>query len=149
MIPTTQAGESMARGRDENTDSFATLETGDGFGDDEPTMPLMPHLMDPLKQLIRPPHLERVEGTAGPARVEIGHHPFVIGRSSTADIVLDSASLSRHHARIERRDHETVLTDLDSRNGIFLNGVRVHSAVLRDRDTIQIGAVVYLYRDGS
>lgn len=138
----------MTRSHDE-TDSFATLGSDAGFGDDEPTMPLVPHLLDPTNHRPSPPCLERIEGFEGPGRIELVASPVVIGRSTSADIVLDSASLSRHHARVERRGHEVVLTDLDSRNGIFLNGLRVHSAVLRDRDTVQIGTVVYLYRDGE
>lgn len=139
----------MTRGHDDITGKFSSLDSSGSFGDDEPTMPLMPHLLDPeLHQLPTPPRLELIEGD-GPARVELGLVPVVFGRSASSDVVLDNASLSRNHARIQQRDHETVLTDLDSRNGVFLNGLRVHSAVLRDRDTVQIGGVVYLFRDGS
>ena len=33
-------------------------------------------------------------------------------------------------------------------NGIVLNGLKVHSAVLRDGDQVQLGDVVLSYREG-
>lgn len=140
----------MTRGYDDITDNFTSLDPSGEFDDDEPTLPLIPHLMgQDLRHRPSPPRLERIEGDSGPHLIELGAQPVTIGRSTTADVVLDNASLSRKHARIEQLEHESVLTDLDSRNGVFLNGLRVHSAVLRDRDTVQIGSVVYLFRDRS
>jgi len=135
--------------RDEITDTFSTLGTDDGFADDEPTMPLVPQLLDAKIRRAAPPRLERIEGDVGPRTILLSPEPLTIGRSSQADVVLDSASLSRSHARVQAHDHGTVLTDLDSRNGVFLNGLRVHSAVLQDRDTVQIGKVVYLFLEGD
>jgi pSer/pThr/pTyr-binding forkhead associated (FHA) protein len=37
--------------------------------------------------------------------------------------------------------------DNDSRNGVFLNGVKVHSAVLRDGDVIQVADSVFVYHE--
>ncbi len=138
----------MTQGYDEITDRFRTLDTSGEFSDDEPTMPLVPHLLGPATRLgANPPRLERIDGDAGPTLIELSAQPLIIGRSASSDVVLDNASLSRAHVRIAQLDQETVLTDLDSRNGVFLNGLRVHSAVLRDRDTVQVGSVVYLFRD--
>jgi pSer/pThr/pTyr-binding forkhead associated (FHA) protein len=38
--------------------------------------------------------------------------------------------------------------DLESANGVYLNGVRVHSAGLFEGDTIQIGDVLLMFREG-
>ena len=45
-----------------------------------------------------------------------------IGRSPSADIVLDDASVSRRHALIARRGDATVILDDRSLNGIRVNG---------------------------
>jgi pSer/pThr/pTyr-binding forkhead associated (FHA) protein len=40
------------------------------------------------------------------------------------------------------------LVDLESRNGVYLNGVKVHSALLHDGDNIQLGTVVFVFHEG-
>jgi pSer/pThr/pTyr-binding forkhead associated (FHA) protein len=40
-------------------------------------------------------------------------------------------------------------TDLDSANGVLLNGIKAHSAVLHEGDTLQIGDVVFVFREGD
>jgi hypothetical protein len=72
----------------------------------------------------------------------VGARPFVIGRSATADLVVDHGSVSRLHARIVRgRDGFEVL-DLDSRNGVFVDGERVRgSAPVYPGVTLKLGEV--------
>ncbi len=62
-----------------------------------------------------------------------------IGRQLDNDIVLNHAIVSRHHARIELRGREPWIRDLDSRNGIFVNRLRVREERLRDGDIVTIG----------
>ena len=64
-----------------------------------------------------------------------------VGRGESNQLILDDPFVSRHHVRIERsRDTGFfVLKDMDSRNGVYLNGNRVYKAILRDNDQIQIG----------
>lgn len=64
-----------------------------------------------------------------------------VGRSPSADIVLDDATVSRRHAVIARQDGQTVLLDDRSRHGVEVNGERVGRAVLRNGDTIHLGSV--------
>ena len=73
----------------------------------------------------------------------------VIGRGSTCDVTLNSMELSRRHALITLNDTEINIEDLDSANGLFLNGVKIHSATLRDGDAFQIGGVVFSFRVGT
>ena len=64
-----------------------------------------------------------------------------VGRGESNQLILDDPFVSRHHIRIER-NRDTgffVLKDMDSRNGVYLNGNRVYKAILRDNDQIQIG----------
>jgi hypothetical protein len=68
-----------------------------------------------------------------------------IGRSPSADIVLDDATVSRRHAVVALQDGETVLLDDRSRHGVVVNGERVQRAVLHNGDTIHLGGVVMRY----
>ena len=48
-----------------------------------------------------------------------------IGRSNQADVVVEDPSLSRQHARVTvTKDGATIIEDLGSTNGIFVNGVK-------------------------
>ena len=64
-----------------------------------------------------------------------------IGRSPSADIVLDDASVSRRHALVARRGERTVILDDRSLNGVAVNGTRVGEAELHDGDTVAVGRV--------
>ena len=57
-----------------------------------------------------------------------------IGRSPSADIVLDDASVSRRHALVARRGERTVILDDRSLNGVTVNGeARVRGRAARRR----------------
>lgn len=63
-----------------------------------------------------------------------------IGRSGSADIRLDDATVSRRHALIVRTpDNELRALDDRSLNGLFVNGERVEWAPLSDGDELEIG----------
>ena len=71
----------------------------------------------------------------------------LVGRDRDCAIRIDSATVSRHHARIVVRPDETSIEDLDSKNGTQVNGQRVEQrAALTDGDQIQIGSVTATYR---
>jgi ABC-type multidrug transport system ATPase subunit len=64
-----------------------------------------------------------------------------IGRTEENDIVLDHPMVSRYHAMIEKLGTRFRLKDLNSTNGVFVNGVRIENeSWLTDGDTITIGA---------
>jgi predicted component of type VI protein secretion system len=65
-----------------------------------------------------------------------------LGRASDNHVVLVDTYVSSYHARLDRRDGEWWLTDLDSRNGTQLNGVPITKSVpLADGDVIGVGHV--------
>lgn len=65
--------------------------------------------------------------------------PLVIGRSSSADLVITDRYLSRRHARIYVKRDTMILEDLASANGTFLNGKRIrHPVPLRFGDVIRV-----------
>jgi serine/threonine protein kinase len=73
--------------------------------------------------------------------------PLRIGRYSRFnDLVLaDDPSVSRTHAQILLNGDQFCISELGSKSGLFVNGVRVDSAPLQDRDEIQIGGTVMLF----
>lgn len=62
-----------------------------------------------------------------------------VGRSRDNDVVIENLSVSRNHARIRRQGGKYILTDLNSANGTFVNGVRVSKTEIVDQDVIAIG----------
>ena len=62
-----------------------------------------------------------------------------IGREPSNDIVLENLLVSGYHARIDAAGKDYILTDLQSKNGTFVNGERVTSTKLKSGDKILIG----------
>ena len=58
----------------------------------------------------------------------------VIGRSADADIRFLSSLVSRFHLSLEREEIELICRDLDSHNGLILNGIKVHSVAFYARE---------------
>ena len=65
--------------------------------------------------------------------------PLTIGRRPTNTIVIDNLAISGVHAKIEAVDHHFVVTDLNSKNGTFVNGRRVQEQRLQHKDVVTIG----------
>jgi pSer/pThr/pTyr-binding forkhead associated (FHA) protein len=93
--------------------------------------------------------LELLKGQGAPPVIELKLERLVLGRADNVDIVVDSEEVSRQHVRLTRIDDEYQVEDLDSRNGVYLNGLKVHLAVLREGDELQFGDLVFLYREGN
>ncbi|NUN15721.1 MAG: FHA domain-containing protein [Myxococcales bacterium] len=72
---------------------------------------------------------------------------FVIGRSRKNDIILPSENVSREHARLFTREDRCFIVDLESANGVFVNGKRISGEVeLAPSSQIKIGDF-YLHVD--
>jgi DNA-binding winged helix-turn-helix (wHTH) protein len=71
----------------------------------------------------------------------------ILGRVEEAAAWIESASVSRKHARILISEGKAQLEDLGSKNGTFLNGKRIASAVaLADGDEMRLGLVPMTFR---
>jgi Protein of unknown function (DUF3662)/FHA domain len=77
----------------------------------------------------------RIAGT----RHELSDERVVLGRSRECDITLDDRNVSRRHAEIRREDGAYWIIDLNSTNGIEVNGERVERVRLKHADTIVLG----------
>ena len=68
-----------------------------------------------------------------------------MGRGVEMDITLNNASISRRHAQLRRLAEGGLLEDLGSRNGIFVNGVRVKEQTLSDGDHVTVGEMKFVF----
>ena len=64
---------------------------------------------------------------------------LTIGRHPDNDIVPKDAAVSNHHAVIERKEEKLTVLDKGSKNGTFVNGIKVQSAELYDEDIVRFG----------
>lgn len=64
----------------------------------------------------------------------------LIGRAEMAQVRLPDDGVSRRHAKIVREsDGSAKIVDLDSTNGTYINGRRIHAEGLREGDRIRVG----------
>lgn len=82
-------------------------------------------------------------GVPQPYSLQLDHPPVVFGRLEDCDIQIDSASISSRHAQMTRVQGGFELRDLDSTNGVKVNGQRVPVVVLRDESSIELGDVAF------
>lgn len=64
---------------------------------------------------------------------------LLIGRSKHNDIALPSKFVSQHHAMLVRNGDATILMDLNSTNGVFVNSKRISNHFLVHDDVISVG----------
>jgi len=67
---------------------------------------------------------------------------LVLGRAETAELRIESAAVSRHHAELTRQGPVFAIRDLESRNGTFLNGRRIQHGALSEGDVLRLGDAV-------
>ena len=71
---------------------------------------------------------------------------YTVGRHRNNDIVIADPKVSSFHARIDRTPDGFLLVDLKSRNGSFVNGKRIETALLHTGDEVRLGAAKLLYK---
>jgi len=70
---------------------------------------------------------------------------FVVGRDTSSNLVLEDAMVSREHFAIIKKDANFILKDLNSKNGTFLNGVKINSELLKNSDVIKAGSTSIIF----
>src|SRR5205085_7130449 len=68
-----------------------------------------------------------------------------LGREPDNQFCLSDQAISRRHCLFTVADGEVTLTDLDSRNGTFVNGLPIKQRVLEHGDTIRLGDHHFLF----
>ncbi len=66
---------------------------------------------------------------------------LTIGRSAENSIRLYSSAVSRQHAVIKKQFKGTILEDLSSVNGTYVNGEKIKSHKLKPQDIIRVGDI--------
>jgi len=80
-----------------------------------------------------------MQGSHRTKQISLLSQTTTIGRASDNLVVLDSMEVSRRHAVVVATGSFVTINDMQSRNGVFVNGVRVRSQVLAAGDEICIG----------
>ena len=68
-----------------------------------------------------------------------------IGRAEASELHIDSASVSRHHALVLTGPNGVIIEDLNSTNGVYVNGRKVARQRLRDGDAVTIGEAEFRF----
>ncbi len=93
----------------------------------------------------RSAELVRIDGDKSTSHV-LGRRTR-IGRATGCELHIDSSSVSRHHALILLGGRETIIEDLNSTNGVIVNGRHVTRQVLSDGDLLIIGEIHFRYAE--
>jgi pSer/pThr/pTyr-binding forkhead associated (FHA) protein len=70
-----------------------------------------------------------------------------IGRGDEADLVLNDQDVSRLHLELVRDFDGSLARDLESKNGLVVNGKRLRERRLRHGDTLHLGNTLLVYHD--
>ena len=77
------------------------------------------------------------EGGVG-RRYRVSEAGLLIGRAPDTDITLNDQMVSRRHARVWLDKERVRVQDLDSRNGVEVNGARVQESELHEGDQLRV-----------
>ncbi|MDB5829143.1 MAG: hypothetical protein JWQ73_3363 [Variovorax sp.] len=91
------------------------------------------------------PRLIQLNGSGATRQLALRVPMTMIGRAETNDIVLDNVRASRFHAALVTHGAAVTIEDLSSRNGLFVNGVRIANAQLANGDTIVLGGAMFRF----
>ncbi|MDC7235304.1 MAG: FHA domain-containing protein [Spirochaetales bacterium] len=82
-----------------------------------------------------------------PLFIALEKEETLIGRSKECALILQAPSVSRKHSIIRISGRDVYLIDLSSRNGSYINGVKVEGeALLRDSDILKLGELEFTFR---
>lgn len=71
----------------------------------------------------------------------------ILGRDASCAVTLRERSVSRRHAKLEREDGLWILVDMKSRNGCFVDDVKIDRARLRDGQGFRLGEQQLRFRE--
>jgi hypothetical protein len=100
------------------------------------------------------PYLESVGATGRTRRYDLTPGGVTIGRAADNDLVITQdflgwETVSRRHARVRGQAGRWIVEDLDSMNGVYVNGRRTGRNLLREGWRLAIGGVEFVFRAGG
>lgn len=96
-----------------------------------------------------PPRLVVLNGPDQGVALELEPAPsrIVIGRGEHCELRLQDGDASREHAAVLMDLEGALILDMESKNGVWINGRSTQRRRLKDRDEIQIGGTVLSFED--
>jgi pSer/pThr/pTyr-binding forkhead associated (FHA) protein len=96
-----------------------------------------------------PPFVLIKEGPDAGTVVNLSDPPskLRVGRGDEADLMLSDQDVSRLHLEIVRDFDGTLARDLESKNGLLVNGKRLRERRLRHGDALHLGNTLLVYND--
>lgn len=89
-------------------------------------------------------------GKGNKNHIDLSKLPLTVGKlAGSVDMIITDNSISRRHVRFTREDNRICMTDLNSTNGTFKNGLRLEpnaTEVLEPGDEIRLGKLKFIYR---
>jgi len=95
---------------------------------------------------MEPPEQKPATVTVDGALHRLEKPTMVIGRSKDCDIRVADSNISRRHAEIRQEGSTFWIVDLDSTNGVAVNGRALKRAKLDDEDRITLGSTELVFR---
>ncbi len=95
------------------------------------------------------PRLEAVTGPLKGVVFPITAERVSIGSDPSNELSIYDVSIAGTHCLITRHGNTVAVTDLESGQGTFVNGVPVRERILQDSDTLTIGECELVFRNGS
>ncbi|MGH8150547.1 MAG: FHA domain-containing protein, partial [Steroidobacteraceae bacterium] len=93
--------------------------------------------------------IRRLVRQDGSAKVHVLGRKTRIGRTPDNDVQIDAKLVSRHHAMILAGPGHTIIEDLNSTNGVLVNGRRIVRERLQDGDEIVLGSTHFRFELGG
>ena len=91
------------------------------------------------------PNLQILQGPDKGASFSIEESPIIIGRNSP-DLPLTDNTISRRHSELARVDKTWYISDLQSANGTYVNGVKVlEPMALKQGDQVRCGTTIIVF----
>lgn len=96
------------------------------------------------------PMLEFTDATGQPVNFKLDKPALTVGRAPDNDLVIpetipNSATVSKHHARLRRDQDDYIVRDLGSKNGLTVNGRQTVENLLQDGDHLSFGTVEAIF----
>ena len=95
------------------------------------------------------PVLSIIKGPQTGNAFELHGSVTTLGRDPSNSVFLNDMTVSRSHAKIVRGPQGTIIEDLGSLNGTWIDGAIVNSAPLHDGSSIQIGTFTLIYHESK
>ena len=85
----------------------------------------------------------------GDSEFDLREGENIVGREHDAAVRVQAPSISRRHARIIISGEQATVEDLQSKNGTWIRGKRIHRGELNDGDWFLFGMVAAVYVPGT